>query len=87
MNNYVLVKLDRPYKVTVRNNRTIYAKYKRIKRSLLSENVTIKPTSKGRKIQIKKQEGCGFASVLKKALAFAKKCKKQNYKRSTKNVD
>ena len=54
---------------------------------MLSEKVTIKPTSKGRKIQVKKQEGCGFVSVLRKGLAFAKKCKKQNCKRSIKNVD
>ena len=76
--NYVMKKLDRPKKVTISNGRTFVARFKRAKRSELSDNILMRRTyrnnfAKGaRKKRTgggrgrKKQTGKGIFSSLKK---------------------
>ena len=47
-NNIVMVKLAMPRKVTLPNGRVFYAKYIRVKRNALPNNVSIKSTCKRR---------------------------------------
>ena len=42
--NYVMKKLDRPKKVTLSNGRTFVARFKRAKRSELSDNILMRRT-------------------------------------------
>ena len=76
--NYVLRKLNTPKRVTLPNGRTFTARFKRVKRSELPDNVTMRRTYRGnfakgarkkradRKRGRKKQTGKGFLSSLKK---------------------
>ena len=53
-NNIVLVKRDSPYKVTLPNGRTFYAKYRRVTKDYLPGSTKIARTYKGRPVKIKK---------------------------------
>ena len=64
------LKLTSQNKVTLPNGRIFYAKYKRVKRSLLPDNVTKKRTYKKRRR--KKQQGEGLGSILKTVFACLK---------------
>ena len=78
--NYVLRRLDTPKQVSLPNGRTFVARFKRVKRSELPDNITMrrtyrnnfaegarkKRTGGGRRRGRKKQTGKGFFSSLKK---------------------
>ena len=77
--NYVLRKLDTPKRVTLPNGRTFVARFKRVKRSELPDNITMRRTYRnnfakgarkkrtgGRRGRRRKQTGKGFLSSLKK---------------------
>ena len=76
--NYVMKKLDRPKKVTLSNGRTFVARFKRAKRSKLSDNILMRRTYRnnfakgarkkrtGGRRGRKKQTGKGIFSSLKK---------------------
>ena len=53
-NNIVLVKRDSPHKVTLRNGRIFYAKYRRVTKEYLPGSAKIARTYKGRPVKIKK---------------------------------
>ena len=54
-NNIVLVKRDAPHKVTLPNDRTFYAKYRRVTKEYLPRSTKIARTYKGRPTKLKKQ--------------------------------
>ena len=76
--NYVLRKLDTPKQVTLPNGRTFTARFKRVKRSELPDNITMRRTYRnnfakgarkkrtGRKRGRQRQTGKGLFSSLKK---------------------
>ena len=64
-NNIVMIKLAMPKKVTLPNGRTFYAKYKRVKRDSLPDNVTIKYTYK-RRTGRRRQRGKRLDTFLEK---------------------
>ena len=82
-------KLDTPKRVTLGDGRTFTARYKRVKRSELPDNIVMRKTYKnnfaksarkkktggGRRGRKRKQTGKGFISLLKKVafLDFIKK--------------
>ena len=73
-NNYVMRRLDTPKKVTLPNDITFYAKYKRVPRSKLPPNVIMKrryrtraaPKGRRRRPIRKGQRGQNFLSSLQK---------------------
>ena len=76
--NYVMKKLDTPKRVTLNNGRTFLARFQRVKRSELPDNIIMRRTYRnnnakgarkkrtGRKRGRKKQTGKGIFSSLKK---------------------
>ena len=72
-NNYVMRRLNKPNRITLPNDQTFIATYKRVPRSELPANITNRQRStqrivpRGRRRRRGKQGGCGlFDFVLKK---------------------
>ena len=53
-NNIFLVKRDAPHKVTLPNDKTFYAKYRRVTKEYLPGSTKIERTYKGRPVKVKK---------------------------------
>ena len=69
--NYLTKKLGTPKRVTLDNGRVFTARFKRVKRSELPDNIVMKRTYKragGRRGRKKKQTRKGFFRVLKKVV-------------------
>ena len=76
--NIVLIKLAAPKWVTLPKGSTFFAKYKRVKRDVLSDNVTIRHMYKR---QARRGQGNqGIKNVLVKGFRLAKKKKKNSHK-------
>ena len=65
-------KLDTPKRVTLPNDRVFYAKYERIKRSEVPQNIVLRRTyrqraaPRGRRRRVRGQRACGFFDTIKK---------------------
>ena len=76
----VTVKRDRARKATLPKDRTFYPKYKRVKRNLLPDNVTIKNIQKKEEKETKQQDE-GLGNIPKNSFFLAKKIAKSKNKR------
>ena len=78
-NNIVMIKRQTPKRVQLPNGRVFYAKYKRVSRDQLPQNIRIRrrykqrAAPKGRRRQNIVQGRRGFKSFFKKAVNFGKK--------------
>ena len=88
-NKIIMIKRKNPKRVTLPDDRTFYAKYKRTTRAVLPANVNLlcaykqRAAPKGKRRAINRQQrGRGFKSVLKKAFNLAKKAAKNKTVRS-----
>ena len=81
-NNIVMIKRQNPKRVNLPNDRTFYAKYKRVDRDALPPNIQIRrrykqraaPRGRRRRRRAANQQGGrGFKSFFKKAVNFGKK--------------
>ena len=74
--NYVMMRRTTPKRVTLPNNRTFIARYKKVSRAVLPPHIKIRRRYRGRPVR-NRQTGRGIVSVIKGLLLFGKKIGKK----------